>query len=84
MTMKVNDRLNECARNLSDEKLLAKLSARDAVAQEFKYHPAYLVGLYNRERALLNTLKYDQNHESSANQNLYPFVFQNLSSTSWT
>lgn len=78
MTMKVNDRLNECAKNLSDEKLLAKLSAGDAVAQEFKYHPACLVGLYNRERALLNTLKYDQNPESSANQNLYPFAFSEL------
>ena len=57
--MKVNDRLNECARNLGDENLLAKLSASDSVAQEFKYHPVCLVGLYNRERALLNTLKYD-------------------------
>lgn len=49
MTMKLNDRVNECARNLSDEKLLAKLSAGDVVAQEFKYHAACLVGLYNRE-----------------------------------
>ena len=57
--MKVNDRLNECARNLGDENLLAKLSASDSFAQEFKYHPVCLVGLYNRERALLNTLKYD-------------------------
>ena len=45
MTRKVNDRLNECARNLSDEKILARLSAGDAGAQEFKYHPACLVGL---------------------------------------
>lgn len=31
-------------------KLLAKLIAGDVVAQEFKYHPACLVGPYNRER----------------------------------
>ena len=75
MTMKVNDRLNECAGELSDEKLIAKLRAGDAVAQEFKYHPACLVGMYNREQALFNTLKYDQNPESSVNHNLYPSAF---------
>ena len=34
MTMKVNARCNECARNLSNEKILAKLTARDAIAQD--------------------------------------------------
>ena len=70
--------LDEYARNLSDKKLLTKLSARDAVAQEFKYPPSCLVGLYYREQTLLNTLKYDQNPESSANQTLYPFAFSNI------
>lgn len=50
MTMKPNKRVNGYARNLSDMKLLAKLIAGDVSAQEFKYHPACLVGLYNRER----------------------------------
>ena len=49
MTMEVNTSLNECARNLGDTTLLAKLSASDVVAQEFKYHPACLAGLYNKE-----------------------------------
>ena len=59
MTMKLNERVNECARNLSDEKLLAKLIAGDVVAQEFKYHSACLVGLYNRERDHLPQRQYD-------------------------
>jgi LPS O-antigen subunit length determinant protein (WzzB/FepE family) len=33
--------------------LLAKLSAGDVIAQEFKYHPACLVALYNRERSAM-------------------------------
>ena len=53
MTMKLNDRLNNCAKILNDGKLLAKLSSGDIVAQGFKYHPACLSALYNRERAEL-------------------------------
>jgi len=78
MTMKVNDTLNECARKLSDEKLLAKLSAEDTVAQEFKYYFACLVGMCNRKEAHLNALKYEQNPKSSASQNLYSFAFSEL------
>lgn len=61
MTMKLNKRVNECARRLNDGKLLAKLSAGDVVAQEVKYHPSCLVALYNRERTYLNA----QHHDSS-------------------
>ena len=57
MTMEVNKSLNECERNLGDTALLAKLSASDVVSQEFKYHPACLAGLYNRERAHLNAFE---------------------------
>jgi hypothetical protein len=53
MTMKLNDRLNNCAKILNDGKLLAKLSSGDIVAQGFKYHPACLSALYNRELAEL-------------------------------
>ena len=53
MTMQLNDRLNQCAQNLQDEKLLAKLSVGDAIAQELKYHAGYLTALYNRERSAL-------------------------------
>ena len=47
MTMKLNQRLNECGQTLGDRRLLAKLSAGDVVAQELKYHPGCLVALYN-------------------------------------
>ena len=51
MTINLNERLNDCAKCLNDGKLLAKLSAGDIIAQEMKYHPQCLAGLYNRERA---------------------------------
>ena len=50
MTMQLNQRLNECARNLNDGKLLALLSGGDVVALELKYHSSCLAALYNRER----------------------------------
>jgi hypothetical protein len=40
MTMQLNTRLHLCAQNLQDQKLLAKLSAGDVVAQKLKYHGA--------------------------------------------
>ncbi|CAC5423156.1 unnamed protein product [Mytilus coruscus] len=52
MTMKLNDRLKSCAETLQDKQLLAKLSIGDVIAQDLKYHPACLVGLYNKERAV--------------------------------
>jgi len=50
MTMKVNEQINRCAKTMTDQKLLAKLSAGDVIAQEMKYHPSSLVALYNQER----------------------------------
>jgi hypothetical protein len=47
MTMQLNDKFNPCAQNLQDEKLLAKLSIGDAVAQELKYHAGGLTVLCN-------------------------------------
>ena len=52
MAFKVNSRALESARLLEDEALLAKLSAGDVMAQEVKYHPKCLTGLYNRVRSL--------------------------------
>ena len=51
ITMKLNNRLEECSTTLLDEKLLAKLSGGDIISQEFVYHPQCLANLYNRERA---------------------------------
>ena len=59
MTMQLNDRPNQCAQNLQDEKLLAKLSVGDAIAQELKYHAGYLTALYNRERSALKKKQTD-------------------------
>ena len=53
MTMQLNTRLHLCAQNLQDQKLLAKLSAGDVVAQELKYHGACQTLLHNKERAHL-------------------------------
>ena len=76
MTMQVNKRINECAKTISDKKLLAKLSAGDVIAQELKYHPACLVALYNEERACLKTKEQEkaQEHWKEA----YPIAFSKL------
>ena len=63
MTMQVNKRINECAKTLSDRKLLAKLSVGCVIAQELKYHPACLVALYNRERAYLKVQEQEKAQE---------------------
>ena len=72
MTIELDRRLNECARNLEDGKLLATLSGGDVVAQELKYHRNCLRALYNRERALtINALPYlSQNSETLLNGNI--------------
>ena len=51
MTKNLYERLSDCAKVLQDEKLIAKLSAGDLVAQEAKYHLNCLNAVYNRERA---------------------------------
>ena len=76
MTMQVNKRINECAKTISDKKLLAKLSAGDVIAQELKYHPACLVALYNKEGAYLKAKEQEkaQEHWKEA----YPIAFSKL------
>ena len=76
MTIQVNKRINECAKTISDKKLLAKLSAGDVIAQELKYHPACLVALYNEERAYLKAKEQEkaQEHWKEA----YPIAFSEL------
>ena len=54
MTMKLNNRVNECARTHGDRKLLAKWSVGDFVAQKLNHHPTCRIDLYIRERAYLN------------------------------
>lgn len=57
MTLPLHEKLQQCATNLLDEKLLAKLSAGDIVSQDHMYHPSCLTGVYNRERAWLSSQK---------------------------
>ena len=68
--MELNDRLNRRARTLNDKKLLAKLSAGDAVALEFKYHPACL--------AALNTQRNEESTELAVTKEAYPTAFSEL------
>ena len=76
MTMQLNRRVNECAQNLNDGKLLAKLSGGDVVAQELKYHSACLIGLYDRERTRQLTLEKDKHDNSDGG--LFPLTFSEL------
>lgn len=78
MTMKLNKKINDCAKTLNDGKLLAKLSAGDVIAQELKYHPACLVALYNRERAFLNVQKQKNAEDTLQRQDVYPMAFSEL------
>ena len=78
MTMQLDKRLNECARNLNDGKLLVVLSGGDVVAQELKYHYSCLTALYHKERAYLLTIENQDDSELSQDMELYPFVFSEL------
>lgn len=77
MTMQLNERLNECARNLNDGRLLALLSGGDVVALELKYHSTCLTALYNRERAHI-AQKNKETLESSQENDFIPLVFSEL------
>ena len=47
-TFQLDEKEQKCAILLQDEKLLAKLSAGDILAQELKYHTSCLIRLYRR------------------------------------
>lgn len=49
-TFKLNERVLLCAKILADTKLITKVSERDMIAQEAKYHARCLASLYNRTR----------------------------------
>ena len=78
MTMQLNERMNRCAEILNDGRLLAKLSAGDAVAQEIKYHPACLAALYNRERAHRNAEEYKNSANGFDKKDAHPIAFSEL------
>lgn len=50
-TKELQDRITECAQNLSDTNILSQIvTYGDLIAQEGKYHLKCLVSLYNRDR----------------------------------
>jgi len=63
----LDTKVKQCAINLQDQHLLAKLSRGDVVAIDMKYHPQCLVGLYNRNRSLSNTSHTDTSHDRAKN-----------------
>lgn len=50
-TRDLDTKVKQCAINLKDQHLLAKLSRGVFVAIEMKYHPQCLVALYNRDQS---------------------------------
>ncbi|KAH3898554.1 hypothetical protein DPMN_022790 [Dreissena polymorpha] len=50
LTFMIDRRLRECALELQDTVILAKLSAGDLISKEAKYHITCLINLYNRAR----------------------------------
>ena len=77
MTMELDKRLNECAKNLNDGKLLARLSGGDVVAQELKYHRLCLTALYNRERSYLTTIDNEKKGQTTLeNELLLAYIFE--------
>ena len=77
--MKINTRLHQCATNLQDKKLLAKLSAGDVVAQEIKYHGGCLKALYNKEWAHLSSLKKLQSEDGNEQEDeINQIIFEEL------
>lgn len=63
---------------LNDGRLLVRLSAGDAVAQEIKYHPRCLVTLYKRERAHNNAENSRNNHQVQHKKEAHPNAFSEL------
>lgn len=65
-TLEIDTRVRQCAYELQDQRLLAKLSGGDLIAQEAKYHLSCLVSLYNRAR---NVFKEDRDEEDLSTVN---------------
>jgi hypothetical protein len=61
----------------SPRQFLAKLNAGDVIAQEFKYHPACLVALYNRERERVAMRQEDESNTNDASiAELVSYIFE--------
>ena len=49
--LKLDTKVSKCASQLNDNKLLAKPSDRDLIAEKAKYHPACLTDLYRKTQS---------------------------------
>ena len=67
-TFGLDARVRECAVQLQDQNLLAKLSTGDLIALEAKYHIQCLMSLYNR--AIQNKGSIDQDDTGAINQGI--------------
>lgn len=77
-TFDLDYRVRKCAHDLQDEELLAKLSTRDLIALEAKYHARCLTNLYNKARAIgsqdQNTCYNDQTCKGIALAELISYI----------
>ena len=67
-TFRVDSRVRNYSLDLQDERLLAKLSAGDMVAQDAKYHPRCLVALYNKAATMQD--RSDKDNSVKVNQGI--------------
>jgi len=72
-TYDINRKVYQCALELNDTDLLAKLSPVDMIAIKAKYHTRCLAALYNRARAAISSTSGSDNHED-----LHGIVFAEL------
>ena len=77
-TMKLNERLNQCARILNDGNLIARLSGGDVVAQELKYHTNCLASLYHRVRSHLRVQESSTNCDDNLEKKCFSIAFSEL------
>ena len=73
-TFRIDTRVRQCALNLQDEKLLAKLSHGDMIAIEAKYHSHCLAALYNKDRPNASQESSDNTTQSTAFAELISYM----------
>lgn len=61
----LDEHVQNCALELGDKSLLAKLSAGDMIAIEAKYHSKCLAALYNRHTAASNAMANQSEEKNS-------------------
>lgn len=76
-TFDLDARVRQCALQIQDQNLLAKLSTGDLIALEAKYHVQCLVSLYNRARQTKGSVEQDRctiDHQGIALAELVTYI----------